>query len=153
MLEHASSDVSGGITPLLQCDQLHLGYPVAHSWKPVVHGVSFSIARGETFALVGESGSGKSTIAKALVKLIPVRSGSIRIDGEEVGPLSAKAFKPHRKRIQLVFQDPWQALNPRLTAGDLLREALELHFPSLSNSECSVRIASLLESVHLPVSL
>lgn len=101
-------------------------------------------------ALVGESGSGKSTVAKALVKLVPVRAGSIRLDGDEVGPLSPRAFAPYRKRIQLIFQDPWQALNPRLTVEELLAEPLRLHFPEWKGLERKQKIQDLLEQVQLP---
>jgi ABC-type oligopeptide transport system ATPase subunit len=112
--------------------------------------VSFDISRGQTVALVGESGSGKSTIAKALVKLIPVKTGSVMLDGTEVGQLDADAFQPYRKRIQLVFQDPWQALNPRLSARQLLVEPLLLHFPELDRAGQDSRVGELLEAVHLP---
>ncbi len=133
----------------LECDNLCLGYPTTGGWKPVVRGVSFSVETGCNLAIVGESGSGKSTIAKALVKLIPVREGSILLDGKEVAPLSGAAFAPYRKVIQLVFQDPWQALNPRLSAEQLLTEPLEIHF-SLDKGQRNHRIRELLESVHLP---
>jgi ABC-type oligopeptide transport system ATPase subunit len=135
---------------LLACRDLHLGYHTAGGWRPVVHGVDFEIPEGKTVALVGESGSGKSTIAKALVKLIPVRQGSIRYHGEEIGSLEAKAFAPYRKRIQMIFQDPWRALNPRLSVGDLLAEPLRIHFPKLSRADRLSRIHDLLDSVHLP---
>jgi ABC-type oligopeptide transport system ATPase subunit len=114
--------------------------------------VTFDIARGQTVALVGESGSGKSTIAKALVKLIPTKKGSVRLDGSEVAHLDAAAFQPFRKRIQLVFQDPWQALNPRLNARQLLAEPLLLHFPQQGKDDLEARIKSLLKDVHLPLS-
>jgi ABC-type glutathione transport system ATPase component len=136
-------------TPLLSCRDLHLGYRTAAGWRPVVHGVDFEIDEGTTVALVGESGSGKSTIAKALVKLIPVREGSICYRGEEIGRLDARAFAPLRKRIQMIFQDPWRALNPRVTIGDLLAEPLRIHFPKLSRAERRTRILELLDSVHL----
>lgn len=136
--------------PFLQCRDLVLGYPGRDGWKAVVHGVSLEVNRGRTLALVGESGSGKSTIAKALVKLIPVRSGSIQLDGEELAPLSPSRFHPWRRRIQLVFQDPWLALNPRMQVGQLLAEPLQLHFPELSRSGRREQIDALLESVQLP---
>jgi ABC-type glutathione transport system ATPase component len=138
--------------PLLSCKGLCLGYPTRDGWKPVVHDVSFDVLQGQTVALVGESGSGKSTIAKALVKLIPVQQGSVKIDGKEVAPLSAGGFQPFRKRIQLVFQDPWQALNPRLRTGQLLEEPLRLHFSELCRKDFKTRVLNLLESVHLPAS-
>jgi ABC-type glutathione transport system ATPase component len=135
---------------LLECRSLRLGYRREGGWKAVVHGVDLSIRRGETAALVGESGSGKSTIAKALVKLIPVLEGTVRVDGEDVSRLDRRGFAPFRKRIQLVFQDPWQALNPHLTVGELLEEPLRLHFRGQTRRERQERIAGLLEAVHLP---
>ncbi len=126
-----------------------LGYPTPQGWKAVVDAVSFQIQPGETVALVGESGSGKSTIAKCLVKLIPVRDGLVRFKDENITALSAKSFHPFRKQIQLVFQDPWQALNPRLSASQLIAEPLDLHF-SFSNTQQKSRIDELLDSVHLP---
>jgi ABC-type glutathione transport system ATPase component len=136
-------------TPLLTCRGLRLGYRTAGGWRAVVHGVDLDVAEGSTVALVGESGSGKSTIAKALVKLIPVREGSIRYRDEEVGALDTHTFAPYRKRIQMIFQDPWRALNPRLTVEDLLVEPLRIHFPELNRAERLSRIHDLLDSVHL----
>lgn len=134
--------------PLLECKDLCLGYPTPQGWKAVVHDVSFQIQPGETIALVGESGSGKSTIAKCLVKLIPIKGGQVRFKNENITDHSAKSFYPYRKKIQLVFQDPWQALNPRLSASQLIDEPLDLHF-SHTNSQRKVRIDELLNSVHL----
>lgn len=139
--------------PLLRCTDLSLGYFTNRGWKPVVHEVSFGIGKGEVVALVGESGSGKSTIAKALVKLIPVHGGILELFGEDVTGLDSNTFKPFRKRIQLVFQDPWQALNPRLSARQLLTEPMELHFSSLSRTERNQRIDQLLDCVHLSAAI
>lgn len=153
MPELRSPGEAGAHQHLLDCRDLHLGYPTPDGWKAVVHGVGFSVNRGQTVALVGESGSGKSTIAKALVKLIPARSGSIQLDGEEVAHLDAGEFAPYRKRIQLVFQDPWQALNPRLPVEMLLTEPLALHFPGLGREAMRERVEELLEAVHLPAGI
>ena len=153
MPESVPPESSGGSHPLLQCTGLHLGYSGDTGFKAVVHDVSFDLKAGETVALVGESGSGKSTIAKALVKLIPVRSGSVRLDGHEVAALPARAFHPYRKQIQLVFQDPWEALNPRRSVAELLREPLQLHEPGLNTASRRNRIGQLLDSVHLPAEL
>ena len=149
MLNCSSPDKPGDSSPLLACRDLCLGYRVSGEWKSVVHNLSFSVQKGETLALVGESGSGKSTVAKALVKLIPVKSGSVRLDGNEVGHLKPREFGLYRKRIQLIFQDPWHALNPRLTVQELLQEPLDLHFPDLGRQERSQQVEDLLNSVHL----
>lgn len=146
-------DGTGNPPALLECRQLELGYPSGQGWKPVVNRVDFEVRRGETVALVGESGSGKSTIAKALVKLIPVKGGEIVYAGQPVGGLDARAFQPYRKRIQMIFQDPWKALNPRLRVAELLEEPLRLHFPGLGTSARRKRVLELLESVQLPGSI
>lgn len=135
--------------PLLSCTDLSLGYPTPRGWKQVVSEVSFEVNSGETLAVVGESGSGKSTIAKSLVKLIPVKSGSIQFEGKEIAHLKPAEFYPFRKKIQLVFQDPWQAINPRLKVEDLLMEPLVLHGEPLSRSDYRERVIELLETVHL----
>jgi peptide/nickel transport system ATP-binding protein len=135
--------------PLLSCTDLCLGYPTPRGWKLVVSKVSFEVNAGDTFAIVGESGSGKSTIAKSLVKLIPVEEGSIQFDGTEIANLKPADFHPFRRRIQLVFQDPWQAVNPRLKVEDLLMEPLILHAGPLSKSDTRKRVLELLETVHL----
>lgn len=137
---------------LLACRGLRLGYPGKTGWKAVVHGIDFDVRIGETVAIVGESGSGKSTTAKALVRLVPVREGSIRYRGEEIAHLSPAEYHPYRKRIQLVFQDPWQALNPRLDVDALLAEPLRLHFPQMDRAARRHKIRELLDRVHLPVS-
>ena len=152
MFENQSEGSDGGSRSLLECQEIQLGYPLASGWKPVVKGVSFDVRKGETVALVGESGSGKSTIAKALVKLIPLKGGRITYAGEDIGSVSASEFRPFRKRIQLIFQDPWKALNPRLSVEGLLEEPLRLHFPELGAADRRQRIGELLESVQLPQS-
>lgn len=92
-----------------------------------VAGVSFTIRRGETFALVGESGSGKSTTARAALQLVPVASGSVRFDGRELTGLGRRELRQVRRRMQMVFQDPYSSLNPRKRIGATLKEALDIH--------------------------
>lgn len=133
--------------PLLHCRDLSLAY---HSGPPVVHRVSFALNAGKTTALVGESGSGKSTIARAIVGLLRPCTGSILFDGTDLATLPARLLPAVRKRVQLVFQDPWNALNPRLTIRQLLTEPLSVHFPQLRRAERLSRMTALLEQVHLP---
>ena len=97
--------------------------------RPVraVDDVSFDIAAGEVLGLVGESGSGKSTIGRALLKLVEPSAGSIRFEGVDLVPLSARAMRPYRRRLQIIFQDPYASLNPRRRVGDTLAEALATH--------------------------
>src|SRR5947199_8669117 len=82
-----------------------------------VDGVSFAIEPGETLCLVGESGCGKSTVGKVLLRLLEPTEGTIRLDGEDITHLTPSAMRPHRKRMQMVFQDPYASLNPRITSG------------------------------------
>ncbi|NBV84845.1 MAG: ABC transporter ATP-binding protein [Verrucomicrobia bacterium] len=114
-----------------------------------VDDVSFSIEAGTTVGLVGESGSGKSTIGKTLLKLIPATSGSVLFDGVDILPLSEKAFRPMRRHMQLIFQDPFGSLNPRHSIGQIVGEALEIHFPQLNRSQRQDRVADLLRQVGL----
>jgi peptide/nickel transport system ATP-binding protein/oligopeptide transport system ATP-binding protein len=114
-----------------------------------VDGVSFSIPAGKTVGLVGESGSGKTTIGRALVKLLPATSGQALWKGEDILPMSEKQFRPLRRRIQYIFQDPFGSLNPRMTVGAIIGEALEIHFRELNASQRAERVALLLRRVGL----
>ncbi len=113
-----------------------------------VDGVSFEIARGETLALVGESGSGKSSVARTILRLQPAAAGSVIVDGHEVFALDTIALRALRRRMQIVFQDPSSALNPRMTVGNAIAEGLEIH-DILPRGERGARVASLMEEVGL----
>jgi oligopeptide/dipeptide ABC transporter ATP-binding protein len=92
-----------------------------------VDGVSFSINEGETLGLVGESGCGKSTVARTVLRLIEPTAGSIVLDGTDVTRLGKSAMRPFRRQMQMIFQDPFSSLNPRMSAGDIVGEPLEVH--------------------------
>lgn len=155
--------MSGGATGsaampdvLLQVRDLKVHYPVhggilrrVIDHVRAVDGVSFDVPRGSTVGLVGESGSGKTTIGRAIVKLNRVTSGSIIYDGVDITGLGRRAFFPWRKRIQMVFQDPFNSLDPRMTVEAILREPLTIHFSRLSRKEQRDRAADLLEQVGL----
>jgi oligopeptide/dipeptide ABC transporter ATP-binding protein len=113
-----------------------------------VDGVSFALKPGETLALVGESGCGKSTVGRLVMRLIDPTSGRIRLDGEDVTELSDRRLRPHRRRIQLIFQDPFASLNPRMTVGDVLSEPLMLH-DVVPPRERKDRVSELLRLVGL----
>ena len=113
-----------------------------------VDGVSFAIAPGETLCLVGESGCGKSTVARLILRLLQPTSGSIRLEGDDVTSLGESAMRPYRRQVQMVFQDPYASLNPRLTAGDIIAEPLE-NYSRLSADDRRERVAKLLERVGL----
>ncbi len=119
---------------------------VAH--VKAVDGVSFAIAPGETLGLVGESGCGKSTVARLILRLLQPTSGSIRLEGDDVTTLSESAMRPYRRQVQMVFQDPYASLNPRLTAGDIIAEPLE-NYSDLAAGDRRDRVAKLLERVGL----
>jgi len=142
--------------PLLEVRNLKVHFPIrtgllrrkAGSFK-AVDGVSFNIQAGKTVGLVGESGSGKTTIGRTLVKLIPATSGQVLWKGEDILPMSEKEFRPLRRRIQYIFQDPFGSLNPRMTIGAIIGEALEIHFKELTSGERAERVATLLKRVGL----
>lgn len=92
-----------------------------------VDGVSFSVAHGETFGLVGETGCGKSTLARCLAGLLPVTGGRVFLDGTETSGLSRRAMRPHRRRLQMVFQDPYGSLNPRRHVGAIIGDPFAIH--------------------------
>lgn len=92
-----------------------------------VDGVSFTIGEGETLGLVGESGCGKSTVGRTLLRLIEPTAGSIRVEGEEITQLDKTALRPYRRQMQIIFQDPFSSLDPRMSAGDIVGEPLKVH--------------------------
>jgi len=115
-----------------------------------VQNVSFSIKKGETFALVGESGSGKSTVAKMVVGLLPVSGGNIIIDGVDLGDASQSAqFRDLRRRIQMIFQDPFASLNPRWRVDRIIAEPIRAFETGLSQGDVDKRVADLLSLVGL----
>jgi oligopeptide/dipeptide ABC transporter ATP-binding protein len=112
---------------VLQVARLEKRFAVAGGTVHAVNDVSFTLAPGETLGLVGESGSGKSTIGRCVLRLAAPSAGSVRFLGEELGALPPARLRALRARMQIVFQDPWSALNPRMTARALIEEPLRLH--------------------------
>jgi oligopeptide/dipeptide ABC transporter ATP-binding protein len=113
-----------------------------------VDDVSFTLKAGETLCVVGESGCGKSTVGRCILRLIEPTSGSVMLDGVDVTKLSEEAVRPYRQRMQIVFQDPYASLNPRLAAGDIVGEPLE-NFGIAQGAERRERVAKLFERVGL----
>ena len=133
------------------------------TWFPVVGGilrrktgdiravddVSFTVQAGQTVGLVGESGSGKTTVGRTILKLTSATSGCVTFEGRDILPLSERDFRPLRREMQMIFQDPYGSLNPRFTIGEIVSEALEIHFPKMSHPDRQARVADLLRLVGL----
>jgi len=113
-----------------------------------VDGVSFHIKKGETLGLVGESGCGKSTVGRTMMKLLEPSGGSIKVDGVDITALDSQAMMPYRQQMQMIFQDPYASLNPRMTAGDIVGEPLTIHNVG-GRSERRDRVAWLFQRVGL----
>ncbi|MDP9605674.1 UNVERIFIED_ORG: peptide/nickel transport system ATP-binding protein [Variovorax paradoxus] len=142
-------------TPLLQVRNLRKHYTSPKRWlrpaKPsiqAVDGVSFNVARGETLSLVGESGCGKTTTAKSVMRLVEPTSGSVELEGQELLSLSAEDMRMRRRDLQIIFQDPYASLNPRLTAGDIVAEPLR-NFGMGASAERRERVQWLFSRVGL----
>jgi oligopeptide transport system ATP-binding protein len=148
------------MSALLRVDDLARGFAVRRTMaqamkggpRPVLRalaGVSFALNRGETLAIVGESGCGKSTLARALVRLIDLDAGQIDFDGQDVRSLAGPALRQYNRRVQMVFQDPYGSLNPRMTVGETLGEALRVH-RMVPKDAVEARVTALLAMVRMP---
>jgi peptide/nickel transport system ATP-binding protein/oligopeptide transport system ATP-binding protein len=113
-----------------------------------VDGVSFSIAEGETLGMVGESGCGKSTVARTVMRLVEPTEGTIRLAGHDITHLGNAALRPHRRQMQIVFQDPFASLDPRMSAGDIVGEPLLVHGIA-DHAQRAAQVAALFEQVGL----
>ena len=140
--------------PLLEVRNLKVWFPIRtgifrrHTDDvKAVDDVSFTIEPGTTVGLVGESGSGKTTIGRALLKLIPATAGEVIYEGNSILPLSEGEFRSYRRRMQMIFQDPFGSLNPRLSIFQIIGEALEIHFSAMNRDERRSRVADLLRKV------
>ncbi|QDV67455.1 Oligopeptide transport ATP-binding protein OppF [Rosistilla carotiformis] len=142
--------------PLLAVEDLKVHFPFRrgtlfapeHGLIRAVDGVSFEIREGETLGLVGESGCGKSTTARAIARLNEPTSGSIKIEGREICGLSESAMMPFRRTVQMVFQDPFASLNPRMTVGAIISEPLQIH-GVLSSNDRKLEVLRLMDLVGL----
>jgi oligopeptide transport system ATP-binding protein len=143
--------------PLLSVRDLKVHFPLKRGFLVqrevarvrAVDGVSFDIMPGETLGLVGESGSGKTTAAKAVIQLNKPESGSVKFEGQELVGLGTSAMRPVRRKMGMVFQDPYGSLNPRMRAGDIVGEPLKVHGLAYSREDYRKQIASLMSTVGL----
>jgi oligopeptide/dipeptide ABC transporter ATP-binding protein len=143
------------VSPLLEVRELKKHFPIyrgvfsrVHGHVRAVDGVSFHIERGETLGLVGESGCGKSTVGRTLLKLVEPSGGRIIVDGEDITELDSARMFPYRRKMQMIYQDPYASLNPRMTAGDIVGEPLIIH-AAAGRRERQERVATLFERVGL----
>ena len=146
------------LAPLLEVTDLAKYYPLGRGffsrptgWVKAVNGVSFCIRPGESLGLVGESGCGKSTLARLVVRLLTPTGGSIRFGGREIGALDRHAMRPLRRRMQIIFQDPYASLDPRMTVAASVTEPL-LNGSTFSKGEQRALAANLLATVGLRIS-
>ncbi len=161
----SATDAKSGMTqssiselPLLEVNDIKKYYALAgrflggsKGYVYAVDGVSFDIYRGETLSLVGESGCGKSTVGKAVLQLFDLTAGQVILDGKRIDDLSKGALRPLRKRMQVVFQDPFSSLNPRMRVRDILAEPIRNFGLSSSRADLDQRLARLMERVGLPL--
>lgn len=141
---------------LVQVEDLKVHFPITEGllqrkvgWVPAVDGVSFEVKRGETFSLVGESGCGKSTTALALLRMQPVTSGRILFEGNDITHFNATQMRPIRRRMQMVYQDPFGSLNPRMKIGSIIGEPLKIHKTYSNKEDYKARIRELMMLVGL----
>ena len=146
---------NGGEAPLLKVSGLKTHFPIrkgvlAHVTGHVyaVDGVSFEIGRGETFGLVGESGCGKTTVGKTVLRLIEPTEGSIEFEGRDITRIPREEMRRLRQRMQIIYQDPYSSLNPRMKAADIVGEPLKVHNIA-SGGALRERVAALFERVGL----
>ena len=143
------------LEPLLNVTDLKVHFPVGKTmFKPgatvkAVDGVSFEVGRGEVLGLVGESGSGKTTLGRAVLRLVEPTDGSVQFDGAEVVGMPASQLKALRSQMQIIFQDPYASLNPRMSVGQIIGEALLLHHIGARGDRAD-RVGDLLDKVGLP---
>jgi ABC-type oligopeptide transport system ATPase subunit len=154
------ADPSAANAPLLSVRGLVVTYPGPHRltdrlrgrpWvdNTAVRGIDLSVARGETVALVGESGSGKTSAGRAIIRLTPATAGTIEFDGIDVRAASRRQLRRLRERMQIVFQDPYSSLNPRIAVGAAIEEVLIVHRIGRDAGERRSRVAALLADVGL----
>jgi peptide/nickel transport system ATP-binding protein len=144
-------------TPLLEVRNLKKYFALSggllgsgRKFVRAVDGISFTIKRGETLALVGESGCGKSTVGKAILRLFDITDGEVLLDGRRIDDLSTRQVRPLRREVQVVFQDPFSSLNPRMRVRDILAEPIRNFRLARTAADMEARIAALLDKVRLP---
>jgi peptide/nickel transport system ATP-binding protein len=142
--------------PLLQVNDLKKHFPVRggmfsrKAFVYAVDGVSFEVARGETLSLVGESGCGKSTVGRAILRLFDITAGQLVLDGQRIDDLPQGSLRSMRRRVQVVFQDPYSSLNPRMRVRDILAEPIRNFGLAKTSAELKAKVTALMDTVRLP---
>ncbi|MCI8294690.1 MAG: dipeptide ABC transporter ATP-binding protein [Lachnospiraceae bacterium] len=140
---------------LLNVEDMKIYYPVAGKkfgttdYVKAVDGVSFQVERGEVFGIVGESGCGKSTLGRGICKLEQPTGGKVVLDGEDISSYNNSQMRPVRKKVQMVFQDPYASLNPRMSIFDIIAEPLIIHGLTKDKAELEAKVLDLLRKVGL----
>ncbi len=149
-------DMTQDTTPLVEARDLRKYFPISGgvlgrtvNHVKAVDGVSFAVQRGETLSLVGESGCGKSTVGRCVARLLDLTSGELLLEGERIDGLPESRLKPFRRRLNIVFQDPFSSLNPRMNVEALVSEPLRSHGILTNRAARKARVAGLLETVGL----
>ena len=150
----AVSDTPGDVpaaraAPLLEVRDVAVDYVTGRGRLRAVDGVGFELRAGETLGIVGESGCGKSTLGRALLRLVPLARGSVRVDGRDLASLRGDALRRLRADLQIVFQDPLASLDPRMTIGQSVAEPLQVHRPELGRGGIRERVDAMLARVGL----
>ena len=141
---------------LVEVHDIHRTFPSRQRGGDPVHalrGVSLTVEEGETLAVIGESGSGKSTLGRAELRLLDVDSGTVSFDGKELGAMNHKQLRAQRAEMQVVFQEPYESLNPRMSIGAIVAEPLQIHRPELGTTETRRLVRRVIERVGLPAGI
>ena len=139
--------MSGHTDMLLEARHLSITFPVRGGTVKAVSDVSLQVRKGETLGLVGESGCGKSTLGRLLMRLLPPTQGQVLFDGKNIALLGRREMHVYRRRMQIIFQDPYASLNPRMTLGDIIEEPLKTHHVGKTKAERQALVRGLMERV------
>ncbi|HEX4860338.1 MAG TPA: oligopeptide/dipeptide ABC transporter ATP-binding protein, partial [Rhizomicrobium sp.] len=150
---HAVAPLDPAAATILDVADLHVGFPVTEGWSTkklrAVDGISFTLREGETLGIVGESGCGKSSLARAVLKLIPKTEGAVVWLGRDLGHVANAELRKLRKDFQIVFQDPLASLDPRMTVGESIAEPLRSLKPHLTRAEVTAQVRKMMDLVGL----
>ena len=146
------------VSPILEVEDIEVEFSANQQflfpWQQkkfikAVDGVSFTLQEGKTMGIVGETGCGKSSLARAIIKMIPIKSGKVFWRGENIIKFNKSKTQKIRKEIQMIFQDPLASLNPRMNIGEIISEPLRTHFPKMTSNDLKLQVREMMEKVGL----